>query len=86
MAQPGYPAPAAPAGNDRTTLWGVLGIVGAFCCWPLGVVFAILCLMEARKYGKSPTLAYVAFGILALGLITNIIFFASGALSHITGN
>jgi hypothetical protein len=79
MAQPGYPAPAAPAGNDRTTLWGVLGIVGAFCCWPAGVVFGILCLMEARKYNKPPTLAYVAFGILALGLIANIAFIASGS-------
>jgi hypothetical protein len=71
--QPGYSAPQ-PAANDKVTLYGVLGIVGAFCCFPVGVVFAILCLMEARKYGKPPTLAYVAFGILALGLIANIIY------------
>ena len=37
------PQPAAPA-NDRTTLFGVLGIVGAFCCPVLGVVsiFAVI--------------------------------------------
>jgi hypothetical protein len=67
-----YTQPAAPA-NDRTTLWGVLGIIGAFCCWPLGVLFAILCLLEARKSGKSPTLAYVTFAIVAVGLVVNII-------------
>ena len=69
-----YPPPAQPApATDKVTLWGVLGIVGAFCCWPLGVVFAILCLLEAKKFNKPPTLAYIAFGVLALGLIINII-------------
>lgn len=82
--QPGYAGQPPAAANDKTTLWGVLGIVGAFCCWPLGVVFAILCLMEAKKYGKQPTLAYVAFGILALGLVLNIVFFTTGALSNLT--
>jgi hypothetical protein len=77
-------APAAPV-SDKVTLWGVLGIVGAFCCWPLGVVFAILCLTEAKKVGKPPTLAYVAFGVLALGLIVNIILISTGALTNLTG-
>jgi predicted membrane channel-forming protein YqfA (hemolysin III family) len=74
-------APAA-ASNDKVTLYGVLGIVGAFCCWPLGVVFAILCLTESKKYGKQPTLAYVAFGILALGLVLNIVFLSTGVLAN----
>jgi hypothetical protein len=84
MQPPGYPAQPPAAANDKVTLWGVLGIVGAFCCWPLGVVFAILCLMEARKYNKPPTLAYVAFGILALGLILNIVVFSTGMLTNLT--
>ena len=75
-------APSA-ASNDKTTLWGVLGIVGAFCCWPLGLVFAILCLNEAKKAGKPPTLAYVAFGVLALGLVLNIVVFATGGLANL---
>lgn len=70
--------PAAAPANDRTTLWGVLGIIGAFCCWPLGLVFGILCYMEAKKYNKPPTLAYVTFAILALGLILNIVVIATG--------
>jgi len=65
------------AANDRTTLWGVLGIIGAFCCWPLGLLFGILCFMEARKFGKPPTLAYITFAILVLGLIANVVFFTT---------
>lgn len=76
---------APAAASDKVTLWGVLGIVGAFCCWPLGVVFAILCLTEAKKVGKPPTLAYVAFAVLALGLIVNIILFSTGALTSLAG-
>jgi len=78
LAIPGQPA---AAGNDKTTLWGVLGIIGAFCCWPAGVVFAILAFMEAKKYGKPPTLAYVAFGVLVIGLIANIIYLTTYVLN-----
>lgn len=68
-----------PAANDKTTLWGVLGIVFGFCCWPLGVVFAVLSLQEAKKSGKQPTLAYVGFGVAALAVVLTIINFATGA-------
>jgi len=78
--------PPAAAGNDKVTLWGILGIVFAFLCWPLGIVFAVLCLNEAKKVGKPPTLAYVTFGILVLGLVINIILIATGALSGLTGS
>jgi hypothetical protein len=74
------PPAAAPAGNDRTTLWGVLGIVFAFCCWPLGVVFAVLSMLDAKKAGKQPTLAYVGFGLAALSLVVGIIAAVMGAL------
>jgi hypothetical protein len=79
------PPPAAP-GNDKVTLWGVLGIVFAFCCWPLGIVFGVLSLLEARKVGKQPTLAYVAFGIIVLAFILNIILAATGVLSDLISN
>ena len=80
---PYYGQQPPPQGNDKVTLWGVLGIVFAICCWPLGLVFAVLCLLEARKVGKPPTLAYVAFGIVALSFILNIILAATGALSNL---
>jgi hypothetical protein len=75
-----YPPPAATPANDKTTLWGVLGIVFAFCCLPLGVIFAILSMNEAKKVGKPPTLAYIGLGISAVLLVLNIILFATGAL------
>ena len=77
----GQQPPAAP-GNDKVTLWGVLGIVFSFCCLPLGIVFAVLSLLEARKVGKQPTLAYVAFGIAALSLVINLILAATGTFSN----
>lgn len=67
------PIDSAPA-NDKTTLWGVLGIVLAFCCALLGIVFGVLSLLEAKKAGKSPTLAYVAFGISALNIVAGIVW------------
>lgn len=72
-----YPPPAAQPANDKTTLWGVLGIVlGLICCWPAGVVFGILALQEAKKSGKPPTLAYLAFAASAVNLIVGIIYIA----------
>ena len=75
--------PPAAAGNDKVTLWGVLGIVFGFCCLPLGIVFSVLCLLEARKVGKPPTLAYVGFGVAALAVVLNIIAAATGAYSNL---
>lgn len=72
------PPPASPPSNDRTTLWGVLGIViGLICCWPLGLVFAFLSYREARRVGRRPTLAYIAFAACAIGIIWNIIYYST---------
>ena len=77
MSYPGAPAPAA-AGNDKTTLWGVLGIViGLICCPILGIVFGVLSLNEAKKAGKQPTLAYVAFAVSALSIVLSIVYYAA---------
>ncbi|GAA3336933.1 hypothetical protein GCM10020358_11390 [Amorphoplanes nipponensis] len=77
----GQQPPAAP-GNDKVTLWGVLGIVFAFCCAPLGIVFAVLSLLEAKKVGKQPTLAYIGFGLAALLIVVNIIVAATGGYAN----
>jgi hypothetical protein len=63
-------------------LWGVLGIVFALCCWPLGVVFAILSLRDARKVGRQPTLAFVALCLVVLSVIITIILAVTGALGN----
>ncbi|MEV6489589.1 hypothetical protein AB0M20_13330 [Actinoplanes sp. NPDC051633] len=78
--------PPAAAGNDKVTLWGVLGIVFSLCCPILGIVFSVLCLTEAKKVGKPPTLAYIGFAIAALSLIGNAIAAFSGAYSGFTNS
>ena len=83
---PYYGPPPAASGNDKVTLWDVLGIVCAICCWPLGIVFGVLSLLEARKVGKPPTLAYVAFGVIVLFVIINIVLAATGTLADLTAN
>ena len=77
MTAPMPPA-AAPAGNDKTTLWGVLGIViGFICCWPLGIVFGILSMNEAKKSGKPNTLGIVAIAASAINLIGTIVYYVA---------
>jgi Na+/proline symporter len=73
-----YPPPAAQPANDKTQLWGILGIVGAICCPILGIIFGFLCLNEAKKSGKPPTLAYVAFALSAVNIVIGIILSATG--------
>jgi hypothetical protein len=72
-----YPPPAAaPAGNDKTTLWGVLGIViGLICCWPLGIVFGVLSMMEAKKAGKPNTLGIVAIVAAVVNLVGSSVYY-----------
>jgi hypothetical protein len=69
-----YGAPAA-AGNDRTTLFGWLGIVIGFLCCPLvGIVFGVLSINQAKKNQNSPTLGYVAIALSIVSLIIAIIY------------
>jgi putative Ca2+/H+ antiporter (TMEM165/GDT1 family) len=72
-----YPPPAA-AGSDKTTLWGVLGIVlGLICCPILGVVFGVLSMQEAKKAGKPNTLAIIAFVASAINVVFGIVYWTS---------
>jgi hypothetical protein len=74
-----YPPPAASAGNDRTTLWGVLGIViGLICCGILGIVFGALSVRDAKRSGKSPVLGYVAIALGVLNLVGSLALRATG--------
>lgn len=74
-----YPAEGTPAGTDRTTLWGVLGIVlGLICCGLLGIVFGWLSIRDAKKFGNSPVLGYVAIGLSVLNIVVSAILQATG--------
>ncbi|MDG4763797.1 hypothetical protein O7632_06695 [Solwaraspora sp. WMMD406] len=74
-----YPPPAASAGSDRSTLWGVLGIVvGLLCCGILGVVFGFLSIRDARRFGKSPVLGWVAVVLSVVNIVAGASLYASG--------
>lgn len=76
--------PAAAPGSDKVLLWGVLGVVFAVCCAPLGIVFGVQSALEARKAGRRPALGYTAVGLGVLLTIANLIAIASGAYSGLT--
>ncbi|MEV0809986.1 DUF4190 domain-containing protein [Micromonospora sp. NPDC050200] len=76
---PPPPPPPPPAGRNRTTLWGVLGIVlGLICCGVLGIVFGYLSIRDAKRYGQSPVLGYLAIAFGVLNIIGSTILRASG--------
>ncbi|WP_433344638.1 DUF4190 domain-containing protein [Micromonospora sp. CA-111912] len=74
-----YPPPPPAGGRDRTTLWGVLGIVlGLICCGVLGIVFGYLSVRDAKRYGQSPVLGYLAIAFGVINIIGSLILRASG--------
>lgn len=60
---------AQPAGNDKTTLFGWIGIIGGLCCGLIGIIFGIMSIVQAQRVGKSPVLGIIA---IVIGIITAI--------------
>ncbi|SCL19445.1 hypothetical protein GA0070616_1744 [Micromonospora nigra] len=78
-AYPPPPPPPAAAGRDRTVLWGVLGIVtGLLCCGVLGIVFGYLSIRDAKRFGQSPLLGYLAVAFGVLNIVGSLILGATG--------
>jgi hypothetical protein len=68
--------PTEPAANDKTTLFGVLGIVLAICLWPAGLVFSILALNAAGKAGKPKTLGIIGLVLTIVCAIGSIVYYS----------
>ncbi|GGM22105.1 MULTISPECIES: hypothetical protein [Micromonospora] len=79
MNAPYAPPPPAPAGRDRTMLYGILGIVlGLICCGILGIVLGYLSIRDAKRFGQSPVLGYLAIAFGVINIIGSGILRATG--------
>jgi hypothetical protein len=66
--------PVQPVGKDNTGLFGWIGIIGGLCCGLLGLIFGILSISQAKKWGKSPVLGWIAVVIGVLNIIGGIVW------------
>ncbi|WP_442933517.1 hypothetical protein [Micromonospora sp. CPCC 206060] len=79
MNAPYPPARGGAQGRDRTMLWGILGIVlGLICCGILGIVFGYLSIRDAKRFGNSPVLGYLAIAAGVLNIIGSFLLNATG--------
>ena len=69
--------PVQPVGKDNTKLFGWIGIIGGLCCGLVGLIFGILSIMQAKKWGNSPVLGWIAIVIAVIGWIWNITYFVN---------
>jgi general stress protein CsbA len=54
--------------------WGLLGVViGLICCGILGVVFGILSIRDARRFGRSPVIGWVAIALSVINIVASLI-------------
>jgi hypothetical protein len=78
---PGPPPPqmpANPAKQDRSTLYGVLGIVIGFICCPIaGVILGLLAIRDARAAGKSRALGIAAIIVSVIAAIGGGIYYGT---------
>ncbi len=57
----------------------MLGIViGLICCGILGIVFGWLSIRDAKRYGNSPTLGYVAIAVSVINIVVSAVLRATG--------
>jgi hypothetical protein len=77
-APPPPQMPVTPARKDRSTLYGILGIIIGFICCPIaGVVLGILAIRDARASGKSSALGIVAIIVSVVAAIGGGIYVAN---------
>jgi hypothetical protein len=71
------PAPSQVAGRrDYTKTFGIIALIGALFCVPVGLGFSVWGIFEARRTGSNPILSWIA---LPLSLILGVyMLFQSG--------
>jgi hypothetical protein len=74
-AQP--PAGESDTGPDGTVRFALYAILGAIIFPPVGVVYSMRSIREARRTSKPRVLPYVAFLLVTLSVITYSLILAS---------
>ena len=75
---PGYGPPPNPSSSTPMVL-GIIGIVMAGCCWPIGLTLGILSYTQAKKQpAANTTLGVVAIALSILSAVVNVAALASG--------
>ncbi|WP_347405329.1 hypothetical protein [Asanoa sp. WMMD1127] len=55
-------------------MWGWLGIViGLICCGILGILFGVLSIRDARRFGKSQTIGWVAIVLSVVNIVASLV-------------
>jgi hypothetical protein len=63
--------------DERHRNLGIAAVLLTYCFFPVGVFFAIRSFREARRTGRRPTMAYVAFVLLVIQVIAISMLFAT---------
>lgn len=76
-APPPPQTPATPAKQDRSAVFGILGIIVGFVCCPLiGVILGILAIRDAKAAGKSTALGIAAIIVSVIAAVGGGIYYA----------
>jgi hypothetical protein len=70
--------PSAQSGGKLAL--GIVGVVFAVCCWPLGLILSIVTVAITAKGTAAKTLGYVGLGLAGL---VGVIFIILAATGHV---
>ncbi|MEV4533671.1 hypothetical protein AB0J82_07560 [Asanoa sp. NPDC049518] len=60
--------------QDHSKFWGILGIViGLICCGVLGIIFGVLSLRDARRFGQSQLLGWLAIALSVINIVASLV-------------
>jgi hypothetical protein len=48
-------------------------VIGLICCGVLGIIFGVLSLRDARRFGKSPLLGWLAIGLSVVNIVASLV-------------
>jgi hypothetical protein len=77
---PPYSQPAAESNAPKVL--GIIGIVLAFCCSPVGIILGVISYVMAKQRNQSTTLGLVAIILGAAFLVLGIVLNVAGVIHY----